>query len=164
MNETDGATFSIQQGGSRPFRATDPDGDTISYEISNNPSGIGIDSNTGLVVAALVSVGYSITVKASSTNADGSTETDTETYTINVTAASGGGGSGGGNSVNADFDLEGAGFSTLTGVALPMRTWRPTKTTSSKFQRQLTPQTRLSWMVQAVTTPFTSGSERDLPP
>ena len=119
LNEDDGATFTIQQGGSKLFRATDPDGDTISYEISNNPSGIGIDSNTGLVVvSAAVSVGtYSITVKASSTNADGSVETDTETYNINVTAGSGGSG-GGGNSVNADFDSEGAGFSTLTGVRI----------------------------------------------
>ena len=119
LNEDDGATFTIQQGGSKLFRATDPDGDTISYEISNNPSGIGIDSNTGLVVvSAAVAVGtYSITVKASSTNADGSVETDTETYNINVTAGSGGSG-GGGNSVNADFDSEGAGFSTLTGVRI----------------------------------------------
>ncbi len=118
LNETDGATFSITQGGSKLFRATDPEGDTISYEISNNPSGIGIDSNTGLVVvSASVAVGsYSITVKASSTNADGTVENDTETYNINVTAGSGGTGSGGGNSVNADFDSEGAGFSTLTGV------------------------------------------------
>ena len=119
LNETDGATFTIAQGDSKLFRATDPDGDTISYEISNNPTGIGIDSNTGLVVVAgSVAVGsYSITVKASSTNADGSVETDTETYNINVTAGTGSSG-GGGNSVNADFDSEGAGFSTLTGVRI----------------------------------------------
>ncbi|MDA9175530.1 hypothetical protein N9O95_00405 [Alphaproteobacteria bacterium] len=118
LNETDGATFSIAQGGSKLFRATDPEGDTISYQISNNPSGIGIDSNTGLVVVSgSVAVGsYSITVQASSTNADGTVENDTETYNINVTAGSGG--AGGGNSVNADFDSEGAGFSTLTGVRI----------------------------------------------
>ena len=67
LNETDGATFSIAQGGSKLFRATDPEGDTISYEISNNPSGIGIDSNTGLVVvSSSVAVGsFSIHGKAS---------------------------------------------------------------------------------------------------
>ena len=120
LNETDGATFTIPQGETKLFRATDPDGDTISYEISNNPNGIGIDSNTGLVVVGnnVAAGSYSISVTASSTNADGTVETDTETYNILVTAGSGGGSGGGGNSVNADFDSEGAGFSTLTGVRI----------------------------------------------
>ena len=100
LNETDGATFTIPQGETKLFRATDPDGDTISYEISNNPNGIGIDSNTGLVVVGnnVAAGSYSISVTASSTNADGTVETDTETYNILVTAGSGGGSGGGGGS------------------------------------------------------------------
>ena len=117
LDQADGSTHEIAQGGSKLFKATDPDGDTISYEISNNPSGIGIDSNTGLVVvASSVATGsYTITVKASSTGADGSVETDTETYNITVTEGSGGSSSVG-NTVNADFDSASAGFNTLTGV------------------------------------------------
>ena len=118
LDANDGATYDIAQGDTRLFKATDPDGDAITYEISNNPTGIGIDSNTGLViVGSSVSIGsYSITVTASSTNTDGSVETDVETYTINVTAGSGGSGGNTGNSVNADFDSANAGFDTLIGL------------------------------------------------
>ncbi|MGB1147573.1 MAG: hypothetical protein ACPG4M_06740, partial [Alphaproteobacteria bacterium] len=86
LDEEDGSTHDIAQGGSKLFKATDPEGDTITYEISNNPTGIGIDSNTGLVVvSSSVATGtYTITVKASSTNTDGTVDTDTETYNINV--------------------------------------------------------------------------------
>ncbi len=52
LDQADGSTHEIAQGGSKLFSATDPEGDTITYGISNNPSGIGIDSNTGLVVVA----------------------------------------------------------------------------------------------------------------
>ena len=118
LDQADGSTHEITQGGSKLFKATDPDGDTINYSISNNPSGIGIDSNTGLVVVAnTVAAGsYTITVTASSTGADGSVETDTETYNITVTEGAGGSGGSGGNSVNADFDSSSAGFDTLSGV------------------------------------------------
>lgn len=117
LDASDGSAHEIAQGGSKLFKATDPQGDTISYEISNNPSGIAIDSNTGLVVvSSAVSTGsYTITVKASSTGSDGTVETDTETYTINVTAGSGGSSSVN-NTVNADFDSTNAGFSTLSGL------------------------------------------------
>ena len=114
LNAADGGTYTIPQGGTYLFRATDSDGDTISYEISNNPTGVGIDSNTGLVtVANSVSTGtHTITVTATSTNADGTVDTDTETYNIDVTAN---GGSTPTNTVDADFDSMGAGFNTLTG-------------------------------------------------
>ena len=52
LDQADGSTHEIAQGGSKLFKATDPEGDTITYSISNNPSGIGIDSNTGLVVVS----------------------------------------------------------------------------------------------------------------
>lgn len=119
LDQAEGSTHEIAQGGSKLFKATDPDGDTISYEISNNPTGIGIDSNTGLVVvASSVATGtYTITVKAMSTGADGTVETDTETYNITVTEGAGGTGSTG-NTVNADFDTTSAGFNTLSGVNL----------------------------------------------
>ena len=118
LDQADGSTHEIAQGGSKLFSATDPEGDTVTYGISNNPSGIGIDSNTGLVVvASSVAIGsYTITVTASSTGADGSVDTDTETYNITVTEGSGGSGGSGGNVVNADFDSSNAGFNTLTGV------------------------------------------------
>ena len=118
LDQADGSTHEIAQGSSKLFKATDPEGDTITYSISNNPSGIAIDSNTGLVVVSnAVSAGsYTITVTASSTGADGSVESDTETYNITVTEGQGGSGSSGGNSVNADFDSSSAGFDTLSGV------------------------------------------------
>ena len=118
LDQADGSTHEIAQGGSKLFKATDPEGDTITYSISNNPSGIGIDSNTGLVVVsnAVAAGSYTITVTASSTGADGTAETDTETYNITVTEGSGGSGGSGGNSVNADFDSSSAGFDTLSGV------------------------------------------------
>ena len=114
LNAADGGTYTIPQGGTYLFKATDSDGDTISYDISNNPTGVGIDSNTGLVtVAASVPTGtHTITVKAMSTNADGTVDTDIETYNIDVTASGNGTPS---NNVDADFDSTGAGFSTLTG-------------------------------------------------
>jgi len=114
LNAADGGTYTIPQGGTYLFRATDSDGDTISYDINNNPTGVGIDSNTGLVtVANSVSTGnHTITVTATSTNADGTVETDTETYNIEVTSN---GGTTPTNTVDADFDSTGAGFSTLTG-------------------------------------------------
>lgn len=118
LDQVDGSTHEIAQGGSKLFKATDPEGDTVSYGISNNPSGIGIDSNTGLViVSSSVAVGsYTITVTASSTAANGAVETDIETYNINVTAGSGGSGGSAGNTVNADFDSVNAGFNTLSGA------------------------------------------------
>ena len=118
LDQADGSTHEIAQGGSKLFSATDPEGDTVTYGISNNPSGIGIDSNTGLVVvASSVATGsYTITVTASSTGADGTVDTDTETYNITVTEGAGGSGGSGGNVVNADFDSSNAGFNTLTGV------------------------------------------------
>lgn len=117
LDQADGSTHEIAQGGSKLFKATDPDGDTVTYQISNNPSGIGIDSNTGLiVVASSVATGsYTITVLASSTGADGSVQTDTEAYNINVIAGSAESGSAG-NVVAADFDSASAGFNTLTGL------------------------------------------------
>ena len=114
LNAADGGSYTIPQGGTYLFRATDSDGDVISYDISNNPTGIGIDSNTGLVtVANSVATGnHTITVTATSTNSDGSVDTDTETYNIEVTSN---GTTSPTNSVDADFDSMGAGFSTLTG-------------------------------------------------
>ena len=118
LDQADGSTHQIAQGGSKLFKATDPEGDNITYGISNNPSGIGIDSNTGLVVvASSVATGsYTITVTASSTGADGTVDTDTETYNITVTEGAGGSGGSSGNVVNADFDSASAGFNTLTGI------------------------------------------------
>ena len=114
LNAADGGTYTIPQGGTYLFRATDSEGDTVSYEIDNNPTGVGIDSNTGLVtVASSVATGnHSITVTATSTNSDGSVDTDTETYNIEVTSN---GSTSPTNTVDADFDSTGAGFSTLNG-------------------------------------------------
>ena len=69
LDQADGSTHEITQGSSKLFKATDPEGDTITYSISNNPSGIAIDSNTGLVVVSnSVSAGsYTSTVTATST-------------------------------------------------------------------------------------------------
>ncbi len=118
LDQADGSTHEIAQGSSKLFKATDPEGDTITYSISNNPSGIAIDSNTGLVVVSnSVNAGsYTITVTATSTGSDGSVDTDTETYNITVTEGAGGSGGSSGNSVNADFDSSSAGFDTLSGV------------------------------------------------
>ena len=115
LDAVDGNTYEIVQGGTRLFRATDPDGDTITYDLTSSTSGIGINSATGLVsLANSVPVGvHQITVTATSTNADGTVETDVETYNISVTAGSGGSPI---NTVDADFDSTGAGFNTLTGV------------------------------------------------
>ena len=114
LNAADGGTYTIPQGGTYLFRATDSEGDTVSYEIDNNPTGVGIDSNTGLVtVASSVATGnHTITVTATSTNSDGSVDTDTETYNIEVTSN---GSTSPTNTVDADFDSTGAGFSTLNG-------------------------------------------------
>ena len=114
LNAADGGTYTIPQGGTYLFRATDSEGDTVSYEIDNNPTGVGIDSNTGLVtVASSVATGtHTITVMATSTNADGSVDTDVETYNIEVTSN---GSTSPTNTVDADFDSTGAGFSTLNG-------------------------------------------------
>ena len=114
LNAADGGTYTIPQGGTYLFNATDSEGDTVSYDIDNNPTGVGIDSNTGLVtVASSVATGtHTITVKATSTNADASVDTDVETYDIEVTSN---GSTSPTNTVEADFDTMGAGFSTLTG-------------------------------------------------
>ena len=50
LDQADGSTHEIAQGGSKLFSATDPEGDNVTYE--SELSGIGIDSNTGLVVVA----------------------------------------------------------------------------------------------------------------
>ena len=102
LDAVDGNTYEIVQGGTRLFRATDPDGDTITYDLTSSTSGIGI-SKTGLVsLANSVPVGvHQITVTATSTNANGTVETDVETYNISVTAGSGGSPI---NTVDADFD------------------------------------------------------------
>ena len=116
LDQADGSTHEITQGSSKLFKATDPEGDTITYSISNNPSGIAIDSNTGLVVVSnSVSAGsYTITVTATPparTDPLIPTQRPTTSLSLKGPAAR----VVRGNSVNADFDLD-AGFDTLSGV------------------------------------------------
>ncbi|MBA7578613.1 hypothetical protein ES708_20478 [subsurface metagenome] len=62
------------------IKATDPDGDTLTYSLIANPSGMAIDSNTGNITWMPESTGsYDVTVKAS----DGKLS-DTQSFTITV--------------------------------------------------------------------------------
>lgn len=67
--------------------ATDPDGDTLTYSLTNNPSGMTINSATGVIYWIPTELGdYNVTVEVS----DGKL-TDTQTFTITVGTDSTGG-------------------------------------------------------------------------
>jgi len=61
--------------------ATDPDNDTLTYSLLDYPSGMSINSNTGVISWTPTSAGnFEVTIEVS----DGR-ETDTQTFTITVT-------------------------------------------------------------------------------
>ncbi|MCK4647767.1 putative Ig domain-containing protein [Candidatus Pacearchaeota archaeon] len=64
--------------------ASDPDGDALTYSLTENPTWLSINSNTGLITGTAPEVSfdtnYSITVKVS----DGNGGSDTQTYILTV--------------------------------------------------------------------------------
>jgi hypothetical protein len=73
--------------------AIDPDGDVVTYAATNLPSGLALNSTTGLISGSLANVSsdttYSPTVKAFSTGSDpGATQIET-TRTVNIVQKAG---------------------------------------------------------------------------
>ena len=68
--------------------ATDPESDTVSFSISNAPSGMSIDSGSGLITWTPengVTASGTVTITASDGEQDGATP-DTETFSLSVSA------------------------------------------------------------------------------